>query len=121
MVIVWQVPHTIVLRYGLLVLLGLLAWPVAVARLARPSTSGQTSARLPFIALAAFLASALAVSAAKERILIAAMAGRAGTRIEDTLAAGLELEERARRSHRPAPTPPGPRGLLGRIKAHVAA
>ena len=67
------------------------------------------------------MASALAVSAAKERILIAAMAGRAGARIEDTLAAGLELEERARRTHRPAPTPPGPRGLLGRIKAHVAA
>ena len=67
------------------------------------------------------MASALAVSAAKERILIAAMAGRAGARTEDTVASGLELEQRARHTRRTTPTPPGPRGLFGRIKAHVAA
>jgi hypothetical protein len=67
------------------------------------------------------MASAVAISAAKEQILIAAMAGRAGARTEDTIATGLELEERARRTHRPAATRPAPRGLLGRIKARVAA
>ena len=41
-------------------------------------------------------------SAAKEQVLLAAMAGRAGARTEDTVAAGLELEERARRTGRPA-------------------
>jgi hypothetical protein len=54
-VIVWQVPHTIVFRYALLVGLGLLAWPVAVARLARPADAAERRARLPFAALAAFL------------------------------------------------------------------
>ncbi len=67
------------------------------------------------------MASALAISAAKERVLIAAMAGRAGARAEATVAAGLELEQRARETHRPVPTSPGPRRLLGRIRAHVAA
>jgi hypothetical protein len=67
------------------------------------------------------MASAMAISAAKEQILIAAMAGRAGARTEDTLATGLELEERARRTHRPAATRPAPRGLLGRVKARLAA
>ena len=52
---------------------------------------------------------------------MAAMAGRAGARTEDTVATGLELEQRARRLHRPVPPPAGPRGLLGRLKAHVAA
>ena len=60
--IVWQVPHTIVLRYGLLVLLGLAAWPVAAARLARPATPGERGARLPFMALAAFLLWSVAVA-----------------------------------------------------------
>jgi hypothetical protein len=67
------------------------------------------------------MASALAISAAKERVLIAAMAGRAGARTEATVASGLDLEQRARDTHRPVPTPPGPHGLLGRIRAHVAA
>src|SRR4029078_6755602 len=67
------------------------------------------------------MASAMAISAAKEQILIAAMAGRAGARTEDTLATGLEPEERARRPHR-APAPrPAPPGLLGRIKTRLAA
>ena len=67
------------------------------------------------------MASVLAISAAKERVLMSAMAGRAGARTEDTVATGLELEQRARLTHRPTPTPPGPRRLFGRIKAHVAA
>ena len=67
------------------------------------------------------MASALATSAAKERVQMAAMAGRAGARTEDTVATGLELEQRARHTHRPGPTPQAPRGLLGRIRAHVAA
>lgn len=67
---------------------------------------------------------ALATSASKERVLLAAMAGRAGARTEETVAAGLVLEERARATYLPARTAPtGHRGpsLLGRIKAHVAA
>ena len=36
------------------------------------------------------MATALATSAAKERVLLAAMAGRAGARTEDTVAAGLD-------------------------------
>ena len=67
------------------------------------------------------MASALTISAAKERVLIAAMAGRGGARTEATVASGLELEQRARDAHRPVPTSPGPRGLLGRLRAHVAA
>lgn len=69
------------------------------------------------------MAHALTTSAAKERALLAAMAGRAGARTEDTVAAGLEIEERARTTCRP--TGPGgasaPTTLLGRIKARVAA
>jgi O-antigen ligase len=61
-VIVWQVPHTIVLRYALLVGLGLLAWPVAVARLVRPAAASDRRARLPFWALAAFLLWSAAVA-----------------------------------------------------------
>ena len=61
-VIVWQVPHTIVFRYALLVGLGLAAWPVAAARLARPASAGERSARLPFAALAAFLLWSVAVA-----------------------------------------------------------
>jgi hypothetical protein len=76
----------------------------------------------------------LETAAAKERVLLAAMAGRAGSRAEDTVAVGLELEERARATYdwQPATPPASPpeaasvatprgRGLLARIKAHVAA
>ena len=52
------------------------------------------------------MARALATAAAKERVLLAAMAGRAGATTEATAAAGADLEERARE---------------GRSKAHVAA
>ena len=76
------------------------------------------------------MAFTLATSVAKERVLLAAMAGRAGARTEDTVAAGLVLEERARATYdwQPGALPePAPdrghrgRGLLSRIKAHVAA
>ena len=45
-------------------------------------------------------AAALAAAAAKERLLLAAMAGRAGATTRATLAAGRALEERARAAHR---------------------
>ncbi|MBC8021722.1 MAG: O-antigen ligase family protein [Burkholderiales bacterium] len=54
-VIVWQVPHTIVLRYGLLVILGLICWPVAFAALARPATPLVRRARTPFAVFGAFV------------------------------------------------------------------
>ena len=63
MTIVWQVPHTIVLRYGLLILLGMLGWPTAVARLARPATQLERRARAPFEMLAWVIAWSLMVAA----------------------------------------------------------
>jgi len=69
------------------------------------------------------MAAATTTAAAKERVLMAAMAGRAGARTEDTLAAGLALEERARAGHR-RPSAPADRrghGLLHRIRGHGAA
>lgn len=62
MTIVWQVPHTIWFRYGLLIALGVLAWPAAVAWLARPATPLARSARVPFLALGVFLAWSVVVS-----------------------------------------------------------
>jgi hypothetical protein len=70
------------------------------------------------------MATALMTATAKERILLAAMAGRAGARTEETVAAGRVLEEQARATYRPARREPTDRRrmtLLGRIKAHVAA
>jgi hypothetical protein len=55
-VIVWQVPHTIWLRYALLIGLGVLAWPTAVIRLARPLGDVERHARAPFEMFAYFLA-----------------------------------------------------------------
>jgi hypothetical protein len=69
------------------------------------------------------MAAAVATSVAKERVLMAAMAGLAGTRTEETVVAGRALEERARVDYRPPP-PPSPHrghGLLNRIRAHGAA
>jgi len=68
------------------------------------------------------MAAAVATSVTKERILIATMAGLAGTRTEETVTAGLALEERARAGYRPprARSLRGPR-LLSRIRAHGAA
>ena len=70
------------------------------------------------------MAAAMATSVAKERVLMAAMAGRAGARTEDTVATGLALEERARARPPSAPAASdhrGTSGLLQRIRAHVAA
>jgi len=60
--IVWQVPHTIVFRYTLLVLLGVLGWPAAAAALARPATEAERRARAPAWMLGAFLAWSLVVA-----------------------------------------------------------
>lgn len=67
------------------------------------------------------MAAVAATAAAKERVLLAANAGRAGTRTEETVAAGLELEQRARATYRPAGWL-GARGaaLLERIRGQVA-
>src|ERR1700682_3371894 len=61
LVIVWQVPHTIVFRFSLVIWLGLLAWPVAFPALFRPATPAERRARWPFAALAAFLAWSIVV------------------------------------------------------------
>lgn len=70
------------------------------------------------------MSAALTTSAAKERVLLAAMAGRAGARTEDTVAAGLALEGKARATYRasaPETDDVPPLTLLARIKAHIAA
>jgi len=70
------------------------------------------------------MAVSVATSAAKEGVLLAAMAGRAGAQTAETAAAGRALEQQARESYRPAPSPVTAhrgRGLINRIKAHVAA
>ena len=61
-VIVWQVPHTIWLRYILLIGLGVAAWPIALRRLAKPGLPLERTARWPFIALAAFIVWGLVVA-----------------------------------------------------------
>jgi len=73
--------------------------------------------------LDAGMATATATSVAKERVLLAAMAGQAGERTEDTVATGLALEERARASYRwpPAPEERRGHGFLQRIRGHGAA
>lgn len=63
MTIVWQVPHMIWFRYILLIGLGVLAWPVAAARLARPADEAQKRAREPFEWLVYFLAWSAVVAA----------------------------------------------------------
>ena len=69
------------------------------------------------------MAMAMATSVAKERVLLAAMAGRAGVRTEDTVATGFALEEQARTSHRwpAAPSDRRAPGLFQRIRAYGAA
>ncbi len=69
------------------------------------------------------MAGVLATSVAKERILLAGMAGLAGERSEDTVAAGRALEERARASHRRPPAPEERRGpgFLQRLRGRGAA
>jgi hypothetical protein len=69
------------------------------------------------------MAAAMATAVTKDRVLMAAMAGRAGTGTEDTVASGRALEERARADHRPLRAASDHRGsgLLQRIRAHGAA
>lgn len=72
----------------------------------------------------AAMASSMEKSTGKERVMLAAMAGRAGAHVDVTVDAGRVLEERARQSHQPA-TRPGRvearHGLLSRLRAVVAA
>lgn len=70
------------------------------------------------------MAWALATAEAKEHVLLAAMAGRTGASTPATVAAGLELEERARDSYLPAARDTADhrgRGWFGRLRARVAA
>jgi hypothetical protein len=70
------------------------------------------------------MATALATAAAKEHVLLAAMAGRHGRTPEDTAAAGRALEARARTTYDAARrTSADHRGttLLGRLAARLAA
>jgi O-antigen ligase/polysaccharide polymerase Wzy-like membrane protein len=65
-VIVWQVPHVLFLRYTIIVVLGVLFWPAGwrALRLSAPYGGLDRSARAPFFAYVAFLAWLLAVSVA---------------------------------------------------------
>jgi hypothetical protein len=67
-----------------------------------------------------------ATSEAKERVLLAAMAGRAGVDTAATATAGRALEEEARQTWAPTAPPVAATdhrglGLFGRIRAYVAA
>jgi hypothetical protein len=63
-VIVWQLPRVIVLRYALLIILGSLCWPTAYRafKLARRAGSLDAAIRAPFLVYGAFLAWLLAVA-----------------------------------------------------------
>ena len=65
------------------------------------------------------MAEALAISTAKDRVLLAAAAGRLGERTVDTVAAGRDLEEQARADYR-RPDERGS-GLLRRLRTHIGA
>ncbi|MGH3362453.1 MAG: hypothetical protein ACRDOM_08340 [Nocardioides sp.] len=77
----------------------------------------------------ATMAEAMAKSAAKERILLAVMAGRSSAHDAQAARVGQQIERRARRSHRQAVTSPPARGahrdanagLLDKIKAALVA
>ena len=71
------------------------------------------------------MASALTKATAKERTLLAVMAGQASPADATAAVAGAAIEDRARRSHR-APRPAGtrraaPTSLVRRLKAVIAA
>jgi hypothetical protein len=63
-VIVWQVPHVLFLRYSLLIILGALCWGTAYAVLAGRSRAGSIprDVRTPFLWYAAFLGWMLVVA-----------------------------------------------------------
>jgi len=68
------------------------------------------------------ISAAMTKATAKEHVLLAMMAGRVSTPDAAAARVGAEIEERARATYRPAPaTVPAPHGLIGRIKAVVAA
>ena len=69
------------------------------------------------------MAVAMDKSTAKERILLAVMAGQASAHDATAAAVGARLEEQARTGWVPAPVPedPHPTSLLGRLKAAFAA
>ena len=74
--------------------------------------------------LDAAMADALATAAAKERTMLAVMAGRAGTQSTGAAAVGEAIERRARETFTPAYRAPQAHrapGLLGRLKAALAA
>ena len=74
------------------------------------------------------LGAALEKAHAKEAVLLAAMAGKASTSDAAAVRVGERIEERARVAYDPTRTPrhlrgedDRPTGLLGRLKAHLAA
>lgn len=68
-------------------------------------------------------ARAMHVSAAKERAMLAVMAGRGSGADEAAVRAGAAIEQRARAAYVPAPVPTGlaHAGLVDRLKAVLAA
>jgi hypothetical protein len=67
-------------------------------------------------------AEAMAKATAKEHLLLAMMAGRVSTPDPAGARVGAEIEDRARATYRPRPVAvEPPSGLLGRLKAVVAA
>lgn len=75
------------------------------------------------------MGAALEKAHAKEAVLLAAMAGRAGASDAAAVRLGERIEEKARAAYDPTATPRHlrddddghPAGLLGRLKAHLAA
>jgi hypothetical protein len=68
------------------------------------------------------ISDAMAKATAKEHLLLAMMAGRVSTPGAAAERVGAEIEDRARATHRPAPAVAAePHGLLGRLKAVIAA
>ena len=70
------------------------------------------------------MADAIRTATDKEHILLAVMAGQAGTADRGAAPVGARIEEKARASHRPARRTPAPHGaprLLDRLKAALVA
>jgi hypothetical protein len=68
------------------------------------------------------ISDAMAKATAKEHLLLAMMAGRVSTPDAAAARVGAEIEGRARATYRPAPAAdPAPHGLLGRLRAVIAA
>ena len=73
------------------------------------------------------MAGVLRTSAAKEHLLLAAMAGRSGADRDATIRIGRALDERARATYQPAPDVSDlqarhrRRGLLARVRSRLVA